>query len=212
MNNLIKKSLGVILLAGFLLSPIAVLAETTVSPTTATAASAAVTAVTTKTQTVLGEVSTFGELISLIWNYGSQVIIALAVFFIILGALFYITSAGNEDRISQGKQMIIGSLIAVIIVISSGVLIKTLHKPAQGSSLYLTDVPNVINNASNILIGFVGVFTVLMFIYAGINYMLAAGDADKIEKAHRALKYAVYGLIIGVLAYGIVNAVISYLL
>ena len=164
------------------------------------------------TQTVLGEVSNFGELISLIWNYGSQVIIALAVFLIVLGAFFYVTSAGKDERISQGKQMIFGSLIAILIVIFSGVLIRTLHKPAEGSTGYLTDVPNVIANATYVLVGLIGAFTVLMLIYAGLMYITARGDTGKIEKAHLSLRYAIFGLIIGLVAYGAVNTVINYFL
>ena len=162
------------------------------------------------TQTALGEVSTFGELVSLIWSYGSQVIIALAIFFIILGAFFYVASMGNEERISQGKQMIFGSLIAIMIVIFSGVLIRTLHKPAEGTTGYLSDVPNVIANAATILVGIIGAFTVLMFVYAGLMYILARGDTGKINKAHAVICYAVYGLVIGVIAYGLVTTLINY--
>lgn len=162
------------------------------------------------TQTALGEVSNFGEFVSLIWSYGSQVIIAMAVFFIILGAFFYVMSAGNDERISQGKQMIFGSFIAVAIVILSGVLIRTLHRPAEGSTGYLSDVPNVIHNASNILVGIIGAFTVVMLVYSGLLYTLARGDTDKITKAHASFRYAVFGLVIGVLAYGLVNTVLNY--
>lgn len=165
-----------------------------------------------QTQTALGEVSTFGEFISLIWSYGSQIVIALAVFFIVLGAFFYVASAGNDERVSQGKQMIFGSFIAILIVIFSGVLIRTLHKPAEGSTGYLTDIPTVINNATNILIGVIGAFSVLMFVYAGFMYITARGDVDKVNKAHGAIRYAVYGLIIGVLAFTIVNTLVNYFL
>jgi cytochrome bd-type quinol oxidase subunit 2 len=164
------------------------------------------------TQTQLGEVSTFGELVSLIWAYGSNVLIALAIFFIVLGALFYIASAGNEERIKQGKEMIFGALIAIVVVMLSGVLIRTLHKPAEGVSGALAEVPDVIGNATNILIGLIGTFTILMLIYAGFMYLVGRGEAEKIEKAQNALRYAVYGLVIGVLAYAISNAVIRFLL
>lgn len=165
-----------------------------------------------QTQTALGEVSNFGEFISLVWSYGSQVIIALAVFFIVLGAFFYVASAGNDERISQGKQMVFGSLIAILIVIFSGVLIRTLHKPAEGTTGYLTDIPHVITNATNILVGIIGAFTVLMFVYAGFLYLTAQGDTDKLNKAHVAIRYAIYGLIMGVLAFGMVNTIINYFL
>jgi len=163
-------------------------------------------------QTALGQADTFGDFISLIWSYGSQVIIALAIFFVILGAFFYIASAGNEERISQGKQMIFGSFIAIVIVIFSGVLIRTLHTPAENTTGYLSDVPNVINNAATILVSLIGAFTVLMMVYAGILYTTARGQTEKITKAHAALRYSVYGLIIGVLAYVLVNNVLNYFL
>lgn len=189
-NNWITKSLGLLILIGLL------------SPENAFA----------QTQTALGEVNNFAEFISIVWSYGSQVIIGLAVFLIVLGAFFYVSSGGNEERIGQGKQLIFGSFIAILIVIFSGVLIRTLHKPAQGSTGALSDIPNVINNATNILVSVIGAFTVLMFVYAGLMYVLAKGDTIKISKAHAALRYAIYGLVIGVLAYGLVNTLINYLL
>lgn len=164
------------------------------------------------TQTGLGEVSTFGELISLIWAYGSNVIIALALFFIVLGAFFYIASAGNEEKIGQGKEMIFGSITAIIIVMLSGILIRTLHKPAEGTTGALSEIPNVIGNATNILIGIIGAFTMLMLIYAGFLYLTGKGEEGKIEKAQRAVTYAIYGLIIGVLAYAITNIIIKFLI
>lgn len=164
------------------------------------------------TQTVLGEVSNFGELISLVWNFGSQVILALATFFIILGAVFYVGSAGNDTRIDQGKQMVFGSFIAIGMVILSGVLIRTLHKPAEGSTGYLTDIPNVINNASDLLISIIAGFTVLMLVYSGILTITGKGDSEKINKASRSFRYAIYGLFIGVLAYTLANTLIRFLL
>ncbi|MBN1258531.1 hypothetical protein JXA05_02120 [Candidatus Peregrinibacteria bacterium] len=165
-----------------------------------------------QSDTPLGRVSTFGELISLVWAYGSQVLIALAVFFVVLGALFYVASAGNQERVDQGKQMIFGSLIAIVIVMLSGVLIRLLHKPAAGSTGALADVPNVISNATNILIGIIGSFTILMLAYASFLYLTGRGEPDKIEKAHNAFRYAVYGLVVGVLAYAIANTVITFLI
>ncbi|MBN2086957.1 hypothetical protein JW758_01285 [Candidatus Peregrinibacteria bacterium] len=161
--------------------------------------------------TELGEVSNFGELISIIWSFGSNIIIALAVFFVVLGAFFYVLSAGNENRIDQGKQMIFGSLIAILIVLTSGILIRLLHKPASGTRGALADIPEVIVNATNILIGIIGTFTVLMLVYAGVMYMTSHGNSKNIKKAHKAFQYSIYGLTIGVLAFIIVNTIIKIL-
>lgn len=166
----------------------------------------------TTQSTPLGDVSSFGELVSVVWAYGSQVILALAVFFIILGAFFYVASAGSDEKISQGKQMITGAIAAIFIVLFSGVLIRLLHKPAEGSSGALADIPNVIGNAANILVGLIGAFSALMLAYAGILYIKGRGDAEELSKAHNAFRYAVVGLITGVLAYAITNTVINFLI
>ena len=163
------------------------------------------------TQTALGEVNNFGELISLLWAYGSNVLIALAIFFIVLGAFFYVASGGNEEKIEQGKQMIFGSIIAIVIVMLSGVLIRVLHKPAEGSTGALADVPNVIGNATNLLIGLIGAFTILMISYSALLYLTGRGDEEKIQKAQNSLRYAVYGLVIGTLSYAMVNTVLNFL-
>lgn len=163
-------------------------------------------------QTELGQVSNFGDFISLIWAFGSRAIIAFAIFFIVLGAFYYIASAGNEEKIDQGKEMIFGSLIAIVIVLLSGVLIRILHQPAQGVPSTLSEVPTVIGNATNILISLIAAFSFLMLAYAGILYLTGRGEKNRILKAHRAFAYSIYGLIIGVLAYAIANAVVHFLL
>lgn len=163
-------------------------------------------------QTELGQVNNFGEFISLIWAFGSRAIIAFAIFFIVLGAFYYIASAGNEEKIEQGKEMIYGSLISIVIVLLSGVLIRLLHQPAYGVSNSLAEIPTVIGNTTNILISLIGAFSFLMLAYAGLLYLTGKGEKSRILKAHRAFAYAIYGLIIGILAYAIANTVIRFLM
>lgn len=162
-------------------------------------------------QTELGTVSNFGEFISIIWSFGSRVIVAFAIFFIVLGAFYYIASSGNEEKIEEGKEMILGSLIALVIVLLSGVLIRMLHQPSEGVASALSEIPRVIGNATNILISLIGAFSFLMLAYAGIMYLTGRGERSRIMKAHRAFAYSIYGLIVGVLSYGIANTVIKFL-
>jgi len=193
MKPILAKTIGILIGALGLLMPTAALAQTT-------------------TQTPLGEVSTFGDLVSLAWSFGSQAILALAALFIVLGAFFTVASLGNEERISQGRQMIVGSLVAIVIVIFSGVLMRTLRQPTAGITGNLADIPTVINNATNILVGSLGAFAVLMMTYAGFLYITAHGDTEKINKAHGAMRASVIGLIVGALAYVIVINAVNYFL
>jgi len=56
-----------------------------------------------------------------------------------------------------------------------------------------------------------GFIALICFVYAGIIFLTAGGNPDKIEKARSAVLYGVVGIVVGVIAYGIV-AIISGIL
>lgn len=70
-------------------------------------------------------------------------------------------------------------------------------------------LPLIVSNIIRGLLGLLGVIAVILIIYAGILWMTAQGEEDKVEKAKDILKQAVIGLIIIFLAYGITTFVIN---
>ena len=61
----------------------------------------------------------------------------------------------------------------------------------------------------NGVIGVLGLVAVVVIIIGGIQYMTSSGDAGKVKKAKDTILYGVIGLVICVLAFAIVNFVIS---
>jgi len=61
----------------------------------------------------------------------------------------------------------------------------------------------------NLILYAVGIVSVVMVIYAGVQMSLSAGNSSKVTKAKMILIYAIAGLAISVLAYAIVNFVIG---
>ena len=51
----------------------------------------------------------------------------------------------------------------------------------------------------------VGIMAVIMIIYSGIQYSMAAGDAGKLAKAKNSLIWSIVGLVVAVLAYAIIS-------
>ena len=49
-----------------------------------------------------------------------------AIFFLTLGAWYYITSAGDEEKAKKGKSIVINTFIAVIILLASYTFLKDL--------------------------------------------------------------------------------------
>lgn len=68
---------------------------------------------------------------------------------------------------------------------------------------------NLLINIINAILGVVGLICVIVMIIGGINYMTSAGDAGKVKKAKDTILYGLIGLIICVLAFAIVNFVIT---
>lgn len=74
------------------------------------------------------------------------------------------------------------------------------------------ELPTVIANILNVIIGISGLISVAFIIIGGVQYMTSAGDAAKTKQAKNTILYAVIGLIICALAFAIVNWVILGLL
>ena len=71
------------------------------------------------------------------------------------------------------------------------------------------DLMGTINTAINVVLGVLGLLAVIVIIYGGFMYTTSAGDASKIKKAKDTIMYGVVGLVIALLAYAIVNFVVS---
>ncbi len=66
-----------------------------------------------------------------------------------------------------------------------------------------------INTGINVVLGIIGVVAVIMIILGGIQYTTSQGDAAKATKARNTILYSVVGLIIALLAFAIVNFVLT---
>lgn len=75
-----------------------------------------------------------------------------------------------------------------------------------------TDLVAFIRSALNLAIALTALIAVGMLVYSGIQYIVAAGDDTKIEKATTGITYSVIGLIIAFISVLIVNFVLTELL
>ena len=61
----------------------------------------------------------------------------------------------------------------------------------------------------NIFLFAVGALSVIMLIWGGIRYTTSAGDSNKVQAAKNTVLYAIVCLVVAILAYAIVNMVMS---
>ena len=71
--------------------------------------------------------------------------------------------------------------------------------------------PSFIKNIVNLLIYVTGAIAVIMIVIGGIRYTTSNGDQGQLTSAKNTILYAVVGLVVAVMAYTIVNFVLSWL-
>ena len=82
------------------------------------------------------------------------------------------------------------------------------------SSSQADDVPqdlagDVFKNVVNILLFIIGAVSVIMLIYGGIRYTTSGGNTNSVTAAKNTVIYSIVGLVISILAYAIVNFVVT---
>lgn len=65
--------------------------------------------------------------ISAIYEYGLGVVAILAAIVLMAGGVLWLSSAGNDTRISQAKEMITGSVIGLVILAGSWIILNTIN-------------------------------------------------------------------------------------
>lgn len=68
---------------------------------------------------------------------------------------------------------------------------------------------NTLTVIINVIVGVVGFVAVVMIVIGGIGFVTSQGDTTRVAKARNTILYGVVGLVVALLAYAIVNFVLS---
>ena len=83
---------------------------------------------------------------------------------------------------------------------------SALNKTNDGNT---TDLNANITRVINLLLFIIGAVAVIMIIIGGIKYVTSNGDQGSVQSAKNTIMYAVIGLIVAIIAYAIVNFVVT---
>lgn len=82
---------------------------------------------------------------------------------------------------------------------------------AAGYGSASADIPTLVANAINVILGLVGIVFVILLVYSGILYLTSQGDADRVKTAKQNITNAVIGIVIIVGAYTVTQFVVGTL-
>ncbi|MDO8335755.1 MAG: hypothetical protein Q7T74_03170 [Candidatus Saccharibacteria bacterium] len=67
----------------------------------------------------------------------------------------------------------------------------------------------VFQTITNVMLFIIGAISVIMLILGGIKYVVSGGDSSAVTSAKNTILYAVVGIIVALLAYALVNFVLT---
>ncbi len=143
--------------------------------------------------------NTVDELVTSVLDALQGVIVVISLIFIVVGAILYITSSGDENRITMARKAIAASVIGLAIGIAApsflheiAIILQWQSEPETTSGA-LT-IAQIALNTLNFLLSIVGVLAIIMLVVAGIMYLTAAGDEQRIDTAKSMTKWAIIGI------------------
>lgn len=82
--------------------------------------------------------------------------------------------------------------------------ISATDKPGEAS---IDSLPTLINQIETIMWMVFGGIAVIMFVVAGIMFLTAQGQPEKVQTARSALIWGIAGVVVGILAYSILSII-----
>jgi len=114
---------------------------------------------------------------------------------------------------------VLASLATVAMVLSGAMAVAPVYATGgvDNANSYIsdandgnsTDLMGTIKVIVNVVLGIVGLIAVVVIIVGGINFTTSQGDAGKVKKARDTILYGIIGLVVALLAFAIVNFVMS---
>ena len=147
-----------------------------------------------------------------------NIIVILSIIFIIVGAVMYILSAGNESRMNTAKGAITAALIGLTLAIAAPAFLKEIAAILGWTNI--TDASNTIAGAQtftqiatkvlDFLLSIVGIIGIIMLVFGGFVYLTSAGDENKAETGKKIVTYALIAIAVALSALVLVTQVAKF--
>lgn len=129
----------------------------------------------------------------------------IATGYVIYAGYAFLTAGGDMGKVAKAKKALIGAITGILVSLSATVIVNTITD-AVGTD-WNGQPEDVLSGALNLVFSVAGAIAAGFVVYGGISYITSSGDPQKARRARMILIYSIIGLLIVLLAAGIVNFV-----
>lgn len=161
--------------------------------------------------------TTVMEVLNSVLDNMMGIIVVIAIIFIIIGGIMYMTSGGNEKMVTMGKKAITGAVVGLAIALAAPSFLKEIKSILETDTTTGTNADDWVNqsltlkeiamNVMKTLLSSFGVIAIIVLVIAGIMYLTAGGDDKKAETGKKMFKWAVIGIIVALSSLVIVREI-----
>lgn len=159
--------------------------------------------------------SSMAELLGNVLNALLGVVAFISIIFIIIGAVMYMLSSGNEQMVERAKKTITGAAAGLAIAAAAPTFLKEIKNILGGASGANADdivnkaytLKDIAINVLNFLLAVTGIIAIIGLVIGAIFYLTSYGDEERMEKGKKIFVAAVIGIAIAFAAMVIVRQV-----
>lgn len=160
--------------------------------------------------------NTVQDLLNSILGFLQGAIVILSLIMIVIGAMVYMTAAGDEKRVSTGKTIITAALVGLALAIAAPSFLKEIGNILEWGKVDSSAVTGaktlaqIATSVLNFLLSVVGVIGIIMMVVGGLMYLTAAGDEDRIKTGKSITVYSIIGIAIALAALVLVTQIATF--
>ena len=146
-----------------------------------------------------------------------NIIVILSLVFIVIGAILYITSAGNDKQMTMAKGAITAAMIGLAIGLAAPSFLKEIGTVLgwdasvnQDALVGAKTLSQIARNVLDFLLSIVGVLAIIMLVVGGIMYLTAAGNEDQLDSGKKIVKYSIIGIAVALASLVIVSQIATF--
>lgn len=162
----------------------------------------------------------FDKEVEILMTFIKYMIGSLAVAVVVVNGVRLVTGGGEEENIKKSRNGILAAIGGLVLMTVANTFVtkvfykvdKSTYSAIDGGVTPTTDLGAGIKEIvgiTNFIVSFVGPVLVLLIVIAGVLYLTAGGEEEKMNKAKRLLISGVIGLVVIYGAFALVSTVVS---
>ncbi len=147
-----------------------------------------------------------------------NLVVLIAILFIVIGGLFYITAGESSERITTAKKIWTGSIIGLSLALLAPTFLREIQHTFLKDKILKTDINQllslsaIITNVLTFLLSIVGILAIISLVISGLTLIFSFGDTSKAEKAKEMIKWSLVGLALSGASVIIVRQIADFIL